>query len=104
MANIFSPARKGVSLEFYDTQLQCYLLMKKMMKKYIELAVSDELSSYHLKTIVFWQPEEGGMFIWKSENLLQCIIDCFQRVLDCIENEALQHYFHRQRNLLANKF
>lgn len=66
VANIFSPARKKVSLEFYDTQLQCYLLKKKMMKKYIEPAVSDELSSYHLKTIVFWQSEERGMFIWKS--------------------------------------
>ncbi|CAC5377012.1 unnamed protein product [Mytilus coruscus] len=88
---------------FNDTQLQCYVLMKKMMKKYVEPTVPDELSSYHLKTILFWQSEEVGISIWKSENLLQCIIDCFQRLLDCIENEALEHYFHRHRNLLANK-
>ncbi|XP_063435890.1 uncharacterized protein LOC134716811 [Mytilus trossulus] len=88
---------------FNDTQLHCYILMKKILKKYIEPTISDELSSYQLKTNLFWLLEEQGTSIWQQENLLQCMTICFERLLGCIENEALEHYFHRKRNLFANK-
>ncbi|XP_071169655.1 uncharacterized protein [Mytilus edulis] len=88
---------------FNDTQLHCYVLMKKLLKKYVEPTISDELSSYHLKTNMFWLSEERGISMWKHDNLLPCMINCFGRLLVCIENEALEHYFHRSRNLFANK-
>ena len=36
-----------------DAQIQCYVIMKLLIKKKISLIVPDETTSYHLKTVIF---------------------------------------------------
>ena len=88
---------------FNDTQVQCYVLLKCIFKQHLAPLAPDQLSSYHLKTIVFWKSEENGLSIWYDENLLQCMIECLSELKKSIEEKTLAHYFHRQINLLAHK-
>ncbi|KAL3847039.1 hypothetical protein ACJMK2_017971 [Sinanodonta woodiana] len=89
---------------FNSTQVQCYVILKRLLKKYIEPLAPDQLSSYHLKTVIFWLSEEKGMSVWNDENLLQCVLESLNMLKSCIVKGELQHYFHRQRNLLTYKF
>ena len=88
---------------FNDTQIQCYIILKNLLKKCIDPILPDQLSSYHMKTLMFWLIEEEGLARWTDENLLLCIQDCLSRLARCIEKGSLQHYFHRTRNLLRYK-
>ncbi|KAK3585473.1 hypothetical protein CHS0354_003322 [Potamilus streckersoni] len=76
----------------------------RLLKKYIEPIAPDQLSSYHMKTIVFWQSEETCLSMWNEENLIHCIIECLKMLAICLEQGVLEHYFHRKRNLLQYKF
>ena len=88
---------------FNDTQVHCYILLKQILKQHVEPLAPDQLSSYHLKTIVFWKSEEKGLSMWYDGNLLQCLLECLSELKKSIEENNLSHYFHRQRNLLAHK-
>lgn len=88
---------------FNDTQIQTYIISKLLLKKYIDRLAPDQLSSYHLKTIMFWMIEEEGNSQWYEENLLGCISSCLGRLGKCIEKGMIEHYFHRSRNLLRYK-
>ena len=88
---------------FNDTQIQTYIILKMLLKKYIEPLAPDQLSSYHLKTVMFWLIEEEGNSRWFEENLLICVSDCLDKLQHCIEEGNIEHYFHRKRNLLRYK-
>ena len=89
---------------FNDTQVQCYVLLKKLLKKHIEQIAPDQLSSYHIKTTMFWMAEEQGMLMWCDENLLGCVAECLNKLSHSVRTKKLQHYFYRENNLLYNKF
>ena len=88
---------------FNDTQIQTYIILKLLLKKYVDPVAPDQLSSYHLKTMMFWLIEEEGSSTWCEENLLTCVSHCLARLGKCIEDGIIEHYFHRRRNLLRYK-
>lgn len=55
---------------FNDTQLQCFVLLKSLLIKFIDPIVSEKLSSYHMKTVVFWESETIDDNCWRREFLL----------------------------------
>ncbi|KAL3855470.1 hypothetical protein ACJMK2_014681 [Sinanodonta woodiana] len=89
---------------FNDTQIQCYYILKYLLKKHLDALAPDQLSSYHMKTLMFWQCEESDSGIWNSVNLLSCVKKCLEKLKDYIERKELQHFFDRKRNLLLSKF
>ncbi|KAL3881829.1 hypothetical protein ACJMK2_028221 [Sinanodonta woodiana] len=88
---------------FSSTQLQCYTLLKALKKVYVNPLFSDEISSYHLKTTIFWLIEDEGPGIWTDSNLFHCIVICLDKLKGYLNAAYLPHYFFRKRNLLFNK-
>ncbi|KAL3837358.1 hypothetical protein ACJMK2_022722 [Sinanodonta woodiana] len=99
----FVPAERELVWSFNDCQIQCYIILKFLKRKYINAIASDELSSFCLKTIVFWISEERGLEMWTSSNLVECVHQCLIRLRESIESTFLPHYFLRKRNLLFAK-
>lgn len=86
---------------FNDTQVQCYVLLKQLFKKHISAIAPDQLSSYHIKTVMFWMSEERGTSLWYDENLLGCVTECLNMLSHCVKEHKLQHYFDKERIYLT---
>lgn len=100
----FVPAERELVWTFNDCQIQCYLVLKAIKSQYLKSIAKDDLSSFHLKTIVFWLSEENGIEMWETRNLMLCVVACMNRLLLCIEKQSLPHYFLPERNLMFGKF
>ena len=72
---------------FNDTQLQCYYILKCLVKKELDSLAPGQLSSYHMKTIMFWQCENSLPNIWNPGNLLECIKACLTELNVAIEKK-----------------
>jgi len=88
---------------FNDIQMQCYLLMKKILKYFINQIAPDELSSYHMKTIMFWELENNRPDIWEQKHLLHCLRNSLVSLKICVEGSRLEHYIDRRKNMLLGK-
>ncbi|XP_045172187.2 uncharacterized protein LOC123534155 [Mercenaria mercenaria] len=100
----FLLCEKELIWNFNDTQIQCYVIMKRLVKKYIDPLAPDQISSYNLKTVIFWVSEEHGLYEWTPAKLLLCLKDCLARLSQCIERRNLPHYFVRKANLFRHRF
>ncbi|XP_045173286.1 uncharacterized protein LOC123534891 [Mercenaria mercenaria] len=100
----FLLCEKELIWNFNDTQIQCYVIMKRLIKKYIDPFAPDQISSYNLKTVIFWVSEELGLNAWTPAKLLHCLKGCLARLSHCIECRNLPHYFVRKANLFRNRF
>ncbi|XP_071126292.1 cyclic GMP-AMP synthase-like receptor 1 [Mytilus edulis] len=89
---------------FNNTQLQCFILMKNILKKFLHPIAPEELSSYHMKTILLWQSENNAQHLWQPKNLLRCTINCLLFLKHCIEKRYLEHYIDRRKNLFSYRF
>lgn len=89
---------------FNDTQLQCYYILKCLLKLELDNVAPEQLSSYHMKTIMFWQCENTAPSMWAPANLLKRVQTCLTELKEAIRNRQLEHFFDRRRNLLSTKF
>ncbi|XP_071123969.1 uncharacterized protein [Mytilus edulis] len=89
---------------FNDTQLQCFILMKNILKKFLHPIAPEELSSYHMKTILLWQSENNPQHLWQPNQLLCCTVKCLLFLKHCIEKRYLEHYIDRRINLFSYRF
>lgn len=88
---------------FNDTQLQCFVLLKSLLIKFIDPIVSEKLSSYHMKTVVFWESETIDDNCWRREFLLTFLKNCLLRLKDCVEKQTLMHFIDRSKNLFFGR-
>lgn len=88
---------------FNDTQLQCFVLLKSLLIKVIDPIVSEKLSSYHMKTVVFWESETVDDNCWRREFLLTFLKRCLLRLKDSVEKETLMHFIDRNKNLFFGR-
>ncbi|XP_071142027.1 uncharacterized protein [Mytilus edulis] len=100
----FSVTEKLLIHSFSHTQLLCYALMKIILKDLIKPRHGDLLCSYFLKTIMFWFSEEISQSEWKPEKMISCFLDCFKRLIYCVEYKTCLHYFIPKYNLFEDKF
>ena len=103
----FSIAERTLVWSFNHTQLQCYAVMKLILKEYIKTKCSEEnkdvLCSYFIKTFLFWQYEETAATFWLRQNLNGCLIYLLRKFYKCIRTGVLRHYFISHFNLLEIK-
>ncbi|XP_052077036.1 uncharacterized protein LOC127715063 isoform X1 [Mytilus californianus] len=101
----FSIGEKLLINSFTHTQLVCYALMKILLKDVIATypECKELLCSYFLKTIVFWISEELPKSSWKPDNLIPCFMQCFSRLIYCVEFSVCLHYFIPENNMFENK-
>ena len=102
-----SIAERSLVWSFNHTQIQCYAVMKLILKEFIKVNSSEDtkrvLCSYFIKTLLFWQYEETDSSFWQSKNLHGCILYLLCEFSKCIEEGVLRHYFIPTFNLLEVK-
>ncbi|XP_069124998.1 uncharacterized protein [Argopecten irradians] len=90
--------------DFNSTQLKCYLLLKQIKKFVFEDKIGDIISSYILKTTVFWVIEESPPDLWVPHRLLKTVQLCLDRLIASVRNDFCPNYFIRICNLLAKRY
>lgn len=88
---------------FNDVQLHCFVLLKSLLKKFIHPIVPEELSSYHMKTVVFWEFENTTESFWRRENLITLLKNCLLRLQKSVKYLDLKHFIDRSRNLFLGR-
>ena len=103
----FSIAERTLVWSFNHTQLQCYAVMKLILKQFIKPNCIEKhasvLCSYFIKTFLFWQFETTPISFWQMNNLTSCIMYLFYMFKNCIEIGELPHYFVSRFNLFEIK-
>ena len=94
----FSVAERTLAQSLTDSQLQCYILMKTIVMH--ELNHSNVLTSYHLKTVFFWQCEKIPASEWsKDTGLAVNLLWLLDELVYCVATHCLPHYFTPENNL-----
>ena len=103
----FSVAERTLAWSFNHAQMQCYAVMKLILKEFIKVQSSentkDVLCSYFIITFLFWQYEETDPSFWQIKNLRGCIMYLLREFCKSLQGGVLRHYFIPQFNLLEVK-
>ena len=103
----FSIAERTLVWSFNHTQLQCYALMKLILKEFVKTNCAEKhknvLCSYFIKTFLFWQFETTDQLFWQPTNFSGCMMYLLYEFYICIETGVLRHYFVNRFNLLDIK-
>ena len=103
----FSIAERTLVWSFNHTQLQCYALMKLLLKEFVKTNCAEKhknvLCSYFIKTFLFWQFETTDPLFWRPTNLSGCAMYLLHEFYICIKSGVLRHYFIPRFNLLDIK-
>ena len=101
----FVLAERCLVLTFSHVQFKVYGVMKYIKKlisnKYRNDTTGDDIvTSYHIKTIMFWIVENTPRYIWTNDNLIFCIGMCVLWLRSFLNNNLIPHYFIPTCNLL----
>ena len=102
----FSVAERILVWSFNHIQIQCYAVMKIILKEFIKVRCSPPnyvLCSYFIKTFLFWKFEVTESTFWRAENFRACISFLLVEFTKCIRDRELPHYFFPSFNLLSVK-
>ena len=102
----FSVAERILVWSFNHVQIQCYAIMKIILKEFIKVRCSPPnyvLCSYFIKTFLFWKFEVTEPTFWRVENFHACISFLLVEFTKCIRDRELPHYFFPSFNLLCVK-
>ena len=102
----FSVAERILVWSFNHIQIQCYTVMKIILKEFIKVHCSPPnyvLCSYFIKTFLFWKFEVTESTFWRADNFRACISFLLVEFTKCIRDRELPHYFFPSFNLLSVK-
>ncbi|KAL3853886.1 hypothetical protein ACJMK2_013185 [Sinanodonta woodiana] len=100
----FNEAERLLVRSFNSTQAKCYALLKRIIAEFVKPQLGDDvITSYHLKTLMFWTIEEIDLHAWVPANLVECIFLVLKRLTQCIEDENCPSYFIPTENLFREK-
>ena len=102
----FSVAERTLVWSFNHIQMQCYAVMKIILKEFIKKRCSPPnsvLCSYFIKTFLFWKYETTDLDFWCESNFRECLMYLLVEFSKCIKEGKLMHYFIPKFNLLSVK-
>ena len=102
----FSIAERILVWSFNHVQVQCYAVMKIILKEFIKVRCSPPnyvLCSYFIKTFLFWKFEVTESTFWRADNFRACISFLLVEFTKCIRDRELPHYFFPSFNLFSIK-
>ena len=102
----FSVAERALVWSFNHIQMQCYAVMKIILKQFIKKKCSPHnqvLCSYFIKTFVFWKFETTELNFWRADNFRECIMYLLNKFVYRLREGVLSHYFIPKFNLLSVK-
>ncbi|CAC5399323.1 unnamed protein product [Mytilus coruscus] len=83
-----------------DVQFKCYVVLKILNRDIINVEC---ITSYHLKTCLFYVIEENNLDIWGKSNLFHCVKLCITRMLDWVRQGSCPNYFIRSENMFDGR-
>ncbi|XP_060594905.1 uncharacterized protein LOC132749206 [Ruditapes philippinarum] len=86
------------------TQLQCYVLMKMILKSFLDPRKESAMSSFMCKTAMLHCIENAEPNIWEKKNLFTCLTYCLLKLHCYVENETCPHFIISENNLMAGQF
>ena len=98
-----SHQEKLLVTQFNSVQFKCFILLKMISKEIIHKSVADSLSSYHIKTCMFFVIENTLCEFWKPENLLVCISLCLRKLLEWVNAKYCPNYFIPEENMFDRR-
>ena len=102
----FSVAERTLVWSFNHVQIQCYAVMKIILKEFIKVKSSPKnqvLCSYFIKTFLFWKYETNDLNFWRADNFRECMLYLLTEFSQCLHEGVLRHYFIPNFNLLSVK-
>ncbi|XP_060595011.1 uncharacterized protein LOC132749302 [Ruditapes philippinarum] len=99
-----SLAEKYLMFNFNITQIRCYVVLKMILKSFLNPKGEINISSFMIKTVLFHCIENTEPSIWVDNNLWTCIICCLQELHSCVQNEHCSHFIISENNLMAGQF
>ncbi|XP_045191719.2 uncharacterized protein LOC123548488 [Mercenaria mercenaria] len=85
------------------TQIRCYILMKMILKTFINPQCNDVLSSYMCKTVLFHCIQNTISNNWQQTNLLWCLICCLKLLQNFVRQENCPHFMIPENNLVTRR-
>ncbi|XP_060555436.1 uncharacterized protein LOC132716227 [Ruditapes philippinarum] len=85
------------------TQIRCYVLMKIILKTFINPLFKDVITSFMCKTVLFHCISKTCSNIWRENNLLSCLSLCLYLLYNNIINEHCPHFIIPGNNLMRGK-
>lgn len=102
----FSQAENKLVYLINHTQLLTYGLLKTILKEVINAGLKDEnklLSSYHIKTVVFWAIQQNPLHNWCPQSMLDGLLICDKFLIRCVYKGVCPNIFIPQNNMFLNK-
>ncbi|XP_045207653.2 uncharacterized protein LOC123559695 [Mercenaria mercenaria] len=98
-----SLAERRLMFSLNITQIRCYVLMKMLVKTFINPYYEDAISSFMCKTVLFQtiaitHPTSN---FWRKRNLISCLTKCLSVLYNCVLNESCPHFIIPGNNLMA---
>ena len=81
-------------------QKKVYYLLRSVYVAYLKERVQGALTSYNIKTIMFWMTEEKPPTYWSEEHIPEIFIEVFQKLHQSLKDRSCPHYFLPKHNLL----
>lgn len=93
---------KELVSSFHDVQFFCFLYLKMLNRKKLK-KISKDVSSFHIKNVVFWESIECSQDLFQFKNLRTLIKECLVRLQTAVKKKRLSHFIDRDRNLFESK-
>lgn len=87
-------------------QFMCYALLKVFLQEVLNkdaIKEDQKISSYFLKTVMFWCIQTDANYNWSSENFFECFWKCYKVLLQWIYTGYCPNFFVPKNNLFVCK-
>ncbi|CAC5355436.1 unnamed protein product [Mytilus coruscus] len=99
----FNRAEQLIIESCNETQIHCIMLLKLLKISRLSKVAGKNITSYTMKTVMFWCLEEKSDYFWQSSNLVSCICFCMSKLKSFVEKGFLPNYFIRERNQFISR-
>jgi tetratricopeptide (TPR) repeat protein len=96
-------AERNLMFDLNITQIRCYVLLKMILKSFLNPGGIIDISSFMCKTVLLHCIENTEPSIWKENNLHTCLINCLLELHSCVQNDCCSHFIIQENNLMAGK-
>ncbi|XP_053402062.1 uncharacterized protein LOC128557790 [Mercenaria mercenaria] len=98
-----SHAERCLMFSLNITQLRCYILMKMILKTFINPQCDGVLSSFMCKTVLFHCIQNTCSKNWVQSNLLPCLMCCLTVLQNFVRQENCPNLMLPENNLMARR-
>ncbi|XP_060592931.1 uncharacterized protein LOC132747541 [Ruditapes philippinarum] len=99
-----SLAERNLMFSLNFTQIRCYVLLKMILKSFLNPKNEINISSFMCKTVLLHCIEKTDPSAWKDNNLLTCLTHCLLELHSYIQNGFCPHFIILKNNLMAGQF